>query len=217
VACAAAEIPRRLPRALVAAALVAGAALNFAWISFDALPTTRPLLCSTVPGWASTARVDRSLWLCAGYPGYRFLDRPSQPAHEAWPLADLDQGLFARRNALRRPLRAVYLDDLYGLFYRVQQRELLDGDLIDADSMLLITRCADEPWMASMFGSVEAVEAVIADADVVFIRYGAPTGGDAAIRGRRCRVFWPQIDRFEEGVSRPLEDGTEIREYLRRQ
>lgn len=216
LACAVMEVPRRWLRGALAAALVAGGTLNFAWISFDALPTTRPLLCSTVPGWAASDRVDRSLWLCAAYAGYRFLDRPAEPSREDWPLDELEQALQPTRDERGRPLRAVYLDRLYGLFYRALQRDLLRRDLLDADSMLLITHCADEGWMASMFGSVEAVQEVIEEADVVFMRYGSARGGDPAILGRRCAVFWSQRDDFVEGGARELEDGTELRWYLKR-
>ena len=214
-ACAVLELPWRWPRRACAAALLVGGALNFAWISFDALPTTRPLLCGTVPGWAQSERVGDSLWLCAGYADYNFLDRPGEPTWADWPLGDLEQALFPARDALARPLRAVYLDRLYGLFYRALQRDLLRRDLLDADSMVLITHCADEAWMGAMFGSVEAVDAVIGEADVVFMRYGSAHTGDPAILGRRCAVFWNQRDNFEEGGALPLHDGTEVRWYLR--
>jgi hypothetical protein len=216
VACALTEVPKRAPRLVLIGGVLLGGALNFLWISFDVLPTTRPLACATVHGWADTDRVGRSLWLCGGYPDYHFMDRPSEPAWSNWPLSELENELFGLRDLRQRPLRAVFLDQLYGLFYRAHQRDLLRGDLFDADSMLLITHCADDAWMASMFGSVAAVEEVIAEADVVVLRYGSPTGGGPAILGRRCSVFWPQQDRFEPGGALELDDGTEVRWYLRR-
>lgn len=215
IACAVFEVTRAGPRRALVSVLVLGGALNFAWISFDALPTTRPLGCLTVPGWTATDRVGQDLWLCAGYPDYQFMDRPSEPTWEPWPTDALEEALLPVRDRLGRPLRGVYLDRLYGLFYRVLQRDLVRRDLFEPDSLLLITHCDDPGWIESMFGSLEAVEEVLAASDVVVMRYGAPGAGDPVLRGRRCQVFWSQVDSFSEGGALPLADGTEVRWYLR--
>ena len=113
-----------------------------------------------------------------------------------------------------RPLRAVFLDDLYDLFYRAFQRDLLGGGLYRHEDMLLVTRCWDEEWMRAMWGSAEALRATIAEADVLLMRYGSPEQpGDTALRGRRCTVFDARRFRLEREL--PLLDGTRLRIHFR--
>jgi hypothetical protein len=215
----AARAGRSWPRRIAVAALVLGGVLTHATVSFDVLASARPALCGRVRGWTGTERVGRDLWLCAAYGDSFFMDRPSVPTREDWPLDALEARLLPERERLGRPLVAVFLDELYGLYFRVFQRDLLRKDLFRHQDLLLLTRCWDAPWMVSVFEDLRNVEATIAAADVVLIRWGAreDEGGkeDEALRGRRCKVFWPQERDWVLGGSLPMEDGTELRFYLR--
>jgi hypothetical protein len=192
-----------------------------------------------VTGWATTDRVDNDLWLCALYPAYSFMDRSTTPsklgpereaatARAQEVFTEVEDLLMPRRDHLGRPLRTVFLDDLYDLFYRSFEQDLNPDaplrfvgsrrhSLFLQEDLLLVSRCADQGWMTSMFESVDQVNAIIADADVVVMRYGALEGSeDTAIRGRRCKVFWEQADAWQVEGSVELGDGTEIRVFGKR-
>jgi hypothetical protein len=215
------------------AALLLGGAVNFGVISFDLLPGLRPLACATVPGWAPQSRVGSRLWRCALYPDYYFMDRSSTPAgsDSDAPLAgkrgdlaleQLEVLLQPTRDELGRPLEAVFLDDLYSLFYRTFDKALTasreaqgsSGLLLRQQDLLLLSKCTDRAWLNSMFGSLNDIEATISAADVVIMRYGSPTDPeDTALRGRRCLVFWSQARYWQHIGSVALEDGTSLRAY----
>lgn len=217
IAVALVELPWKWVRRFLVTLVLAGAVSTFAFVSFDFWPAVRPLSCTDVPGWTTDDRVGGQLWLCLAYPDYRFMDRPSVPARENWGLETLEERLLPERELLGRPLRAIFLDDLYGLFYRMFQRDLHRGDLLRHEDMLLVTDCWDRELLASMHGSVEALKDTIRQADVVFIRWGEPAGGeDRAVRGRRCRIGWNDDGGFVLGGSRKLTDGTSLRWYLNR-
>lgn len=217
VAVALTELPWASVRRLLITLVLAGAAATFAFVSFDFWPAVRPLSCADVPGWTSDERVGGDLWLCLAYPEYRFMDRPSAPARENWGIEELEELLLPERERLDRPLEAVFLDDLYGLFYRMFQRDLHRGDLLRHQDMLLVTACWDRELLASMHGSVEALARTIRQADVVFVRWGElRAGDDRAVRGRRCRIGWNDDGGFVLGGSSKLTDGTSLRWYLNR-
>ena len=217
IAVALTELPWTGVRRLLVTLVLAGSMAGFAFVSFDFWPAVRPLSCVDVPGWTTDERVGGDLWLCLAYPDYRFMDRPSEPARENWGLDALEEQLLPERERLGRPLRAVYLDDLYGLFYRMFQRDLHRGDLLRHEDMLLLTACWDRELLASMHGSVDALARTIRQADVVFVRWGEPaTGHDRAVRGRRCRIGWNDDGGFALGGSSRLTDGTSLRWYLNR-
>jgi hypothetical protein len=214
MAVAIAELPSRRTAVSLAGALLLAGTLNFGIISFDILPSARPLACLTLKGWTATDRVDASLWTCAAYPNYRFMDRPTRPDRQDWGHERIEDILKGERERLGRPLRAVFLDDLYDLFYRAFQRDLLGGGLYRHEDMLLVTRCWDEEWMRAVWGSTQALRATIAEADVLLMRYGSPEQpGDTALRGRRCTVF--DARRFSLERELPLLDGTRLRIYFR--
>jgi len=200
--------------ALGVSLLVAGT-LNFAIISFDILPSVRPVACLNLPGWTATDRVGDSLWTCAAYPEYRFMDRPSKPDRQDWGHERIEAILAKERKRLGRPLRAVFLDDLYDLFYRAFQRDLLGGGLYRHEDMLLITRCWDEDWVRAVWGSTATLSATIGEADVLLMRYGSLSqpDGDTALRGRRCTIFDQQ--HFSVADEIPLLDGTSLRIYFK--
>ncbi len=215
IAVALVELPWASVRRLLIALVLAGAACTFAFVSFDFWPAVRPLSCATVPGWTTDDRVGGELWLCLAYPDYRFMDRPAEPARENWGIEALEAELMPERDRLGRPLDAVFLDDLYGLFYRMFQRDLHRGDLLRHQDMLLVTDCWDEDLLTSMHGSVAALRETIRQADVVFVRWGEPgAGDDRAVRGRRCRIDWNDDGGFELGGTTRLTDGTSLRWYL---
>jgi hypothetical protein len=208
------ELPSRKASIALVSSLVLAGSLNFAIVSFDVLPNLRPLACVTVPGWTSTERVAGSLWTCAAYPEYHFMDRLTRPDRQDWEHEQLEAILGEERQRLGRPLRAVFLDDLYDLFYRAFQRDLLREDLYRHEDMLLITRCWDEDWMTSVWGSTEALAATIAQADVLLMRYGSLTdGADQALRGRRCTIFDERAFTLRKEL--PLLDGTSLRVYFK--
>jgi len=208
------EIPRRKTAITLSSILLMAGTLNFAIVSFDVLPSMRPLACITLPGWTGTERVGGSLWTCAAYPEYRFMDRLTRPDRQDWGHEQIEEVQTAERQRLGRPLRAVFLDDLYDLFYRAFQRDLLREDLYRHEDMLLVTRCWDEEWMRSVWGSTEVLAATIAEADVLLMRYGTPSSSkDTALRGRRCTIF--KEHQFQLQKELPLLDGTRLRIYFR--
>jgi hypothetical protein len=209
------ELRGRKGAAALGATLLVAGTLNFTFISFDFLPSVRPIACLNLPGWTATDRVGGSLWTCAAYPEYRFMDRPSKPDRQDWGHERIEAILKKERLRLERPLRAVFLDDLYDLFYRAFQRDLLGGGLYRHEDMLLITRCWDEDWVRAVWGSTEELSATIAEADVLLMRYGSLSepNGDTALRGRRCTVFNQQQFRVAEEL--PLLDGTSLKIYFK--
>jgi hypothetical protein len=209
------EVPWPKTRRISIAALLVAGALNFAFVSFNILPGLRPLACLELPGWTATERVGGSLWTCAIYPEYRFMDRLTRPDRKDWRHEQLEQVLGVERDRLQRPLRAVFLDDLYDLFYRVFQRDLLRPDLYRHEDMLLVTRCWDEEWMTSVWGATDALRETISRADVLLMRWGNPNDpSDNALRGRRCTIFDERDFRLRDEF--PLVDGTSLRVYFRR-
>jgi len=209
------ELPTRRLKALLTVGVLLVGTLNFALVGFRFLPNLRPLACLQMPGWTSTDRVDGSLWTCAAYPEYRFMDRPTHPDRQDWAHDLLEGVLSEERDRLGRPLRAVFLDDLYDLFYRAFQRDLLQADLYRHEDMLLVTRCWDEAWIASVWGSTEALIETIGKADILLMRYGSPDDQkDTALRGRRCTIFDEHAFRLEKEL--PLLDGTKLRVYFRK-
>ncbi len=233
IATAALDIPKRSLRRTGIAVLLLGGSLNTAVISFDVLPGLRPLSCVTTPGWAATSRVGSQLWVCALYPEYYFMDRVTRPmgSDESGPLAgdrgdravdEIRELLSPTRSQLGRPLEVVFLDHLYGLFYRTFDAALTAGRagsdagpmIFREQDLLLVSRCSDKQWLTEKFGSLEQLEATIAAADIVIMRYGTPDDpDDSALRGRRCIVFWPQAHRWQQIGSLGLEDGTSLRLY----
>lgn len=206
-----------LRRPALTLAVLVGAALNFAVVSFGVLPTARPLACATVPGWTSSPRVASQIWLCGLYPGYEFMDRPSTPQPNDGEAVRALQWLEPLAEELGQPLRAAFVDDLYDLFYGLLHEEVHAHQTLDPAAMLLVTRCRDAGWIDAMFGSVADLDAVLATHDLVVVRYGSPTEGpDQGVRGRRCTVFWGVEDRFALRDELPLKDGTTLRAYLRR-
>jgi len=215
VATALTDLPRA-PRWLVAAVLLAGGSVNSAMIHADAFPTARPLGCTTVTGWADGDRTDPELWLCLAYPEYWFMDRPTRPVTEDWAVDAVVEGLEPVRARRGAPLRAVFLDVTYPIFYRTFQRSLLGPPLLRHEDMLLVTECWNDAWMTSVFESSAQVDRQIADADVVIMRFGEnPTEG--LLHGRRCSVFWTQITWFDVAADVPLPDGTSWRIWAKRE
>ncbi len=210
------ELPGRpAVRRTVAAAVIGGLLLTHQVVSFGVLPTARPALCVTVPGWADNDRVGRSLWLCGAYPEYRFMDRPTTPTDEQWPLGELEAALDLVRAELGRPVRAVFLDDLYEVFYGTFQRDLLGRDLFRHEDLLLLSKCDDDVWMTAMHGGRQALaDHITATADVVLIRWGSPAP-DHPVFGLRCRIPWDD-GTFTPAGSIPLRDGTQIRWSVRK-
>jgi hypothetical protein len=185
--------------------------------SFDVLPSLRPLACVTLPGFGHSERVGDSLWACALYPRYRFMDRAAHAHREDWGEDRIEAALASARKQAGRPLRAVFLDDLYEPFYRLHQRDRLreargDRPLLRHEDDLLLTRCWDEAWMRSVFETRSQVESMLREADVLLFRWGEPRDGpDRAVRGRRCEVAEPLLAAFRHEADLPLEDGTAIR------
>lgn len=215
VAVALVELPWPRLRGPLCAALLGAASLNFTVVSFDALPSIRPGLCAELPGWSDTERVRGQLWTCALYSDYRFMDRTTRPDARTWAKEELRAVLQPERDRLSRPLRVVFFDDLYDLFYRVWQQDLLQEDLYRHEDLLLVTRCWDEAWARSVWGSVEELKQTVAGADVALVRWGATSDAkDSALRGRRCTLFDKR--NFELASELPLEDGTSLRIYFRR-
>ena len=215
VAVALTELPSPTVRRSGVAALLLAGALNFTFVSFNILPGLRPMACLELPGWTATERVGGSLWTCGVYPQYHFMDRLTRPDRKDWRHEQLEEVLGVERDRLERPLRAVFLDDLYDLFYRVFQRDLLRPDLYRHEDMLLVTRCWDEEWMTSVWGSTEGLKETIAKADVLLMRWGSPNDpADNALRGRRCTIFDERDFRLRDEF--PLVDGTRLRVYFRR-
>jgi len=215
VAVAVLDLPTRFRRGAAAGVLLWGAA-NFAMVSFPLLPTARPAGCITVPGWAPEARSGPELWLCGLYPEYRFLERTTTPRRPDPVISSIERRLRPERERVGRPLKAVFLDDLNETFYRLYQRDLFGSSLLKHEDALLVHQCWDERWMTAVFETPMQVERILADADVVLMRYGTPSeGSDRAVRGRRCSVFWRQAENFVLGGSDAIGDGTEVRFYLR--
>jgi len=229
------DIPHRLLRRGALAALLMGASLNFAVVSFDLYPTLRPLACATAPGWAPNSRVGGQLWLCALYPQYYFMDRPSSPSkmqddgeldgqHGAIALEAIEELLHPVRSELNRPLAATFLDDLYPLFYRSYDRSLRrtlqeeqSPPLFRQQDLLLLSKCMDHGWLTALFESIDGIEETIANSDVVLMRFGSPDDpGDTALRGRRCIIFWQQQRHWLHLGDVPLNDGTFVRLYRRK-
>jgi hypothetical protein len=236
VAIAVLDIRKRGLRRGAVLALLLGGALNFAAISFDALPGLRPLACTSISGWAPESRVGSGLWLCALYPNYSFMDRASTPTtggsdaplagqNADHVLARMESILRPSRAEIGRPLRVVFLDDLYGLFYRTFDRALSASDqagddraaLFRQEDLLLLSKCTDRRWLTAMFESIEGVEATIDAADVVIMRSGTPDASpDSGLRGRRCLVFWSQQHNWRQMGTIDLVDGTSVEMYQRR-
>ncbi len=211
------DLPGRVLRWGAVGLLLVGGSVNSAMIHQDALPTARPLACTTVEGWATSQRAARELWLCAAYPEYWFMDRPSRPVHEDWQQDAIEEALTPVRAARGEPLRAVFLDETYPVFYRTFQRSLLGPDLLRHQDMLLVTECWNDEWMRSVFETTEQVERQIEAADVVLMRFGQTSDPkDRALRGRRCDVFWEQREWFDEAADLPLPDGTSIRIWAKK-
>jgi len=201
-------------RRAVSGAVVALALITHSVVSFGGLEAAQSRACATVPGWADNPRVGRSLWLCAVYPEYQFMDRPSTPREKRWPLDALEAALMPTRDAVGEPLGAVFLDDLYDVFYGSFQNDLFGRALFRHQDMLLLTHCADEGWMTANHGGADALATHIREhADVVLSRWGAAVQGDP-VQGLRCRIPWDDGS-FELGGSIPVEDGTEIRWWRR--
>lgn len=208
------ELPRPRLRAGLAALILGGGLLGFGFVGFDLLPSLRPAACLTLPGWTQTERVGGSLWTCAAYADYRFMDRPAAPSRQNWAHDEMEAVLTAERDRLGRPLKAIFLDDLYELFYRAFQRDLLQEDLYRHEDMLLVTQCWDEAWVTSVWGSTEALAETIDAADVLLMRWGSLTDSeDTRLRGRRCTLFNPERFRLQSEL--PLADGTSLRIYFR--
>ncbi len=206
-----------LRKPALTAAVLAGAAMNFAVISFGILPTARPFACATAPGWTASPRVDARIWLCGLYPAYEFMDRPSTPVPNDGEAVRALQWMEPLAAEVGHPLRAAFVDELYDLFYGLLHEEVVAHKTLDPAAMLLVTKCRDEGWIDAMFGSVQALDTTLASHDLVVMRYGSPSEGpDQGVRGRRCAVFWDVEDRFELRDELPLPDGTSLRAYLRR-
>ena len=210
------DLGRRLRWGVVAILLVGGT-VNSAMIHHDALPTARPLGCTTVHGWAIAQRADPELWLCLAYPEYWFMDRPSRPVHEDWQQDAVVDALRPLRAARGAPLRAVFLDTTYPIFYRTFQASLLGPALLRHEDMLLVTECWNDAWMTSVFEGPAEVDRQIGRADVVVMRFGAPDDpNDRVLRGRRCDVFWSQREWFDVAADLPLPDGTSWRIWAKK-
>ncbi|MCO4772142.1 MAG: hypothetical protein KDA24_19065 [Deltaproteobacteria bacterium] len=202
--------PPWLRRGLVALALLGGA-LNHGFVHHDVWPTARPLACVFLPAWADSERVGDELWTCFAYPEYRFMDRAATPSHLDINVADVDDLMEPIRDALDRPLRAVFLDDLYDVFYALFQESLLsDAPVLQHQHMLLLTDCWDREHMRAVFETADEVENQILLADVVVMRWGTPTDGHG-LRGKRCEVFWKNRERFEDAGEASMPDGTAVR------
>jgi len=193
-------------------ASVLGAGSLFVLVSFPVWPTLRPLACSTLPSWGGSARTG-DVWLCALYPEYRFLDRPTTP-QRATPQGDqLRKMLTPLARERGQPLRAVFLDDLYDIFYDVHQAELLDPEGLVAGDAILIVGCDDEAGLIAAHGSVAGAEALIDAADLVIVRWNDAEG---TAYGRRCGLFSERIKEFDGRGVMALPDGSEARVYLRK-
>lgn len=215
VACALVDLRGWVGRGAIAALLVGGA-MNHAFVHHDWWPTSRPLACATVPGWTTSERVGGSLWACLAYPEYQFMDRRATPEVLPPDAAQVSALLAPAREALERPLRAVFLDETYGLFYALHQQSLLAEDpLLLEEHALLVTECWDTDQMRAMFREAEEVERQILAADVVVMRFGSRDDGAPGLRGRRCAFFWSHRDRFEDGGETPMGDGTVMRVWRR--
>jgi len=229
------DIPHRLLRTGALTALLIGATFNFAVVSFDVYPTLRPLACSTASGWAPGSRVGDRLWLCALYPEYHFMDRPSSPLgaedrgelegrNGTIALQAIEELLRPLHSELGRPLAATFLDDLYPLFYRSYDQSLrrtLQGSesppLFRQQDLLLLSKCMDRSWLTALFESIDGIEETIANSDVVIMRYGSPDDpSDTALRGRRCIIFWQQQRHWLHMGDVALNDGTSVRLYRRK-
>jgi len=212
LATAAMDVPRPwLRRAVIAIALLGGA-LNHGFIHHDVWPTARPLVCADVPGWTTSERVGDSLWTCLAYPEYSFMDRPATPWDPDLPVADIDDILEVIADG-GAPLKAVFLDDLYDVFYALWQSSLMaDRPVLRHEDMLLLTDCWDEARMTAVFESRAEVDRQISQSHVVIMRFGVPHG-ESGVRGRRCAVFWDQQSWFEVAGDVPLSDGTSVRVY----
>jgi len=203
-------------RGLGVGVLLLGGALNHAWVHHDWWPTSRPLACAHVPAWTTSERVGGTLWACLGYPEYQFMDRLATP-EPLPPDADAVSALLAPVRAARgEPLRAVFLDEAYGLFYAMHQQSLLaDDPLLLEEHALLVTECWDTEQMRAMFREAEEVERQILAADVVVMRLGSRDDGSPGLRGKRCAFFWSHRDRFEDAGEAPMGDGTVMRVWRR--
>lgn len=212
IACAVVDVrPRWLRRAGVAIILVGGA-LNHGFVHHDVWPTSRPLGCTTVTGWGNSDRVGSELWTCLAYPEYRFMDRGASPRHLNLPVDAIQALLDPLREEVGAPLQAVFLDDLYEVFYRLFQSSLLsDQPLLKHEDVLLVTNCWDKEGMTAVFETPGEVDRQIRAADVVLMRYGSTSDGAGPLRGRRCDVFWTQTVWFEDMGEVELGDGTTVR------
>ncbi|MCP4871342.1 MAG: phospholipid carrier-dependent glycosyltransferase [Proteobacteria bacterium] len=209
------ELPGKpVVRRAAAGAVVLGVLATHHLVSFGSPPGIASRACVTVPGWADNERIGRSLWLCPIYPAYEFMDRPSTPRQHRQPFDALERALAPTRRAVGRPLGAVFLDDLYELFYGTFQRNLFGWDVFRHEDLLLLTHCADEGWMTANHGGPEALARHIQEsADVVLARWGSARPGEP-VQGLRCRIPWDDGS-FRMGGSIPLEDGTQIRWWTR--
>lgn len=220
VATSLADIGPTVLRWLGACAILGVGALLAVHHGFGWASVRGPLWCRTIEGPWDGPRVTATIDLCALYPEPTFLDRPARPRTDPWPTQVLEDRLAAASSALGRPLSAVFLDDLYELFYRVHQRDTLalvrgESPVFDPASALLLDRCWDEGALRDGHGSVARIDDRIAESDVVVMRWGARPGKDQILRGRRCLPFWAQQHRFVLGGEVPLRDGTAVRFYQR--
>ena len=86
----------------------------------------------------------------------------------------------------------------------------------------MITRCWDEDWMTSVWGSTDTLAATIAQADVLLMRYGSPKANpqqtgearDERLRGRRCTIFDESQFALEDELH--FLDGTSLRVYFKK-
>ena len=137
--------------------------------------------------------------------------------HEDWQQDAVVEALTPLKVARGQPLRAVFLDETYPVFYRTFQTSLLGPALLRHEDMLLVTECWNEAWMTSVFETPAEVDRLIGVSDVVVMRFGQTRDpNDRALRGRRCDVFWDQREWFDVAADLPLPDGTSIRIWAKK-
>ena len=212
IACTMVDLRPRWLRRLAMVAILTGGALNHGYVHHDVWPTSRPLACATVAGWGDSERVGDELWACLSYPKYSFMDRSASPRQLDLPIDAIQAVLAPLREETGTPLRAVFLDDLYEVFYRLFQSSLLEEKpLLRHEDVLLVTNCWDQDSMTAMFETHEEVNRQIRAADVVLMRYGSKGDGNGPLLGRRCEVFWTQTVWFDDLGEVELPDGTSVR------
>jgi hypothetical protein len=221
IAATIADLPGRAFRIGALVLVMVGLLVTNFVTTAGALADRRPFLCTTVPGWGQGVRVAKDLWLCALYPRYHFLDRPTTPRHEEWPIDALEGRLLPQRARVGRPLRALFLDDLYGLFYRIHQRELLRATnrppldrVLDEGRLTYFAPCQDEARVAETFGGGTGFQDILDEADVVVLRWGSARG-EQVLHGRRCRAFMDRAGSFVSVAEVPMADGSAVRVFGR--